>query len=340
MFSKKDIESINELVSLAATIHQAYLKLFKLELENKKDTAEYKKVLEKVINDINNFDAILSNLSSDYEKLLMAYSYITKLDQFAGLDLAKSGLRLTFCTRLEATNDIILTYLKNRLFLKLITNSDYLLALNSEVLGDNQSTEYSETTKKILLFQYDYECSIINDIYTLFLTLVEQTKSKIKDNDVLEKLTKLKYSYGFILPYLQQSLLAKSFEVEQKPFVIHHSVADLYQLPEDQFRKSKRSIILNVVDGNLEVIKHLDDANFITCQKLTLAIDIEATIRASLVLADEQTRSIIEDLLEKIASGLEERTDKYHLITKILRFIPSKRDSDQELIQTITIGRF
>ena len=111
--------------------------------------------------------------------------------------------------------------------------------------------------KKVLEFKNEYQYSIINDIYMLFLAIIAKKKDIILNQDVLDKFIKIKYSYGFILPVLEENLINNNFEVDTKPYIVHHTVASFYRLSEKNFASSKKEIVLSTIVGNIGFIKYL-----------------------------------------------------------------------------------
>lgn len=187
-------------------------------------------------------------------------------------------------------------------------------------------------------FKNEYQYSIINDIYMFFLAIIAKKKNIILNQDVLDKFIKIKYSYGFILPVLEENLINNNFEVDTKPYIVHHTVASFYRLSEKNFASSKKEIVLSTIVGNIGFIKYLYDANLQNHEMLALAINTEAIIRACLVIADVEIRDIILNVLNSLASSLSLQSS-YQKITAILKNIPNKINDDLSLAQIVSIGR-
>lgn len=339
MLEKKDYEIIEKLISTAETIYKRTVKLYELEILGKKNSKDYEINLTSIKDNNATFNFYLSKLGSDYQKLLAAYEYIRKLDIFSHLDIANSDLKLALYTQLENKSSIIFAFIKNRFYQKLIEDPKYLSTLVAIDYSDVQDEEYRKAIMQVLLFQHGYICRIIDDVYMLFLTLLKQAKQKTNNQNIIEKLIKLKYGYSLMLPYLHDYLLSKKYTIDDYPYIIHHSLANVYQMDELGFQETKKSIILTIIAGNIELIKYLTDESFFNYKNVTLAIDIDATIRSCLVVADEKTRKTIENMLDIIINELENKTDEYQTIISILRAIPQKKLNDLSLVRIITIGK-
>lgn len=331
-------EDITMLINVTDAIYDNYIALVNLEISGNKKESEYRNLLKGLKHEISVFDNILNRISPNYQMGLQAYEYLISLDRFKKSPLASNTLKLSFITKLDERDEIVLTYIKNRLYQRLFRDSDYILATAKGIPEEMQDDAIIGDVKKILAFKSEYQYSIINDIYTLFLTIIASSKDKTSSKNILDKFTKIKYSYSLILPSIEEYLVNRNFDVAAKPFIFHHTVASLYQVSESAFATCKREIILNVVAGNLEVVKYLNDRNFLDYQKLALVIDIEATIRSCLAVADKETRDIILNLLNSLISSLQSQYG-YQTIAKILKKIPEKTNDDLSLMQVISIGR-
>lgn len=336
MLTKEDYIIIEILISLAEDIYSSTMALYKLELFGKKDTQEYTKHLNSIKDNNVTFTHYLSILAKDYQKLLATYDYLIKKDYFSHLDATKSGLKMAFCTRLDDQYATMFAFIKNRIYQKIIEDYKYLITLISDDYSDISDEEYKRAVKDVLFFQQNYTCKIIDDVYMLFLTLIEQEKGKTSSKEIIEKLTKLKYSYSLMLPYLHDYLLDKRYEVDESPFIMHHSFANIYQMDEEDFQESKKNIILNIVAGNIELIKYLEDDKILDYQNVALAIDIDATIRACIVVADKETRETIKDMLDTMINELE-NSDDYSVVVQILKKIFEREAKDLSLVRIVTI---
>ena len=87
----------------------------------------------------------------------------------------------------------------------------------------------------------------------------------------------------------------------------------------------------------MEFIKYLNDDAIIDYHNLCIAINVEAIIRACLVIADDETRSAVEDILKEMCQNLNGKTNKYQIITDILNNIPEKREIDLSLVRIVNI---
>lgn len=324
-------EDIARLIWMADAIYADYIVLRDLEIAGKKTGEEYSNLIEKLKYDKNIFDGILDKIDN-YEIALDVYNWLISLKRFSSSYYAAQVLKLSFNLKMEEKDDSVLVYIKNRLYQRILHDPKYALAMLDAPL------EMDEVIEKIVEFRIEYQYAIINDIYTLFLTLLAGLRDKSTDLEVKAKFEKMKYCYGFILPALEDYLIERKFLVDSKPYVMHHTLAAFYQMPESSFLDSKREIILNVVNGNLGIVQYLNDENFCDYQRLALAMDTEATIRACLVIADPETRKEIVELLQALITILE-KTGGYQIIEEILRKIPEKLKDDLALVQVVSIGR-
>ena len=339
MLTKEDYMIIEVLISLADDIYESTVDLYLLEIDGKKNTEEYVKCVNSIKDNHATFDYYLKILASDYQKIIGAYNYLLSLGRFATLGVAKSPFKITFNINLDDKNSIAFAFLKNRLYQIVIENPDYLMQMCAEDLGEMEDEEFKKATEKVLVFRNIYTLRIIEDIHMLFLTILNNSQSKTENKEVVEKLTRLKYSYSLLLPYIENYLVSKSFEVDLEPFVTHHCISDLYQMDESDFSDSKKSTILTLIKGYLEFIKYLDDEKIIKLHYLCIAVNVEAIIRACLALADNETKEAVENILKEMSRDLTSRTDKYNRIAEILNNIPEKRENDISLVRIVSMHK-
>ena len=335
MFEK----DITMLINVTDDIYDTYLALINLEMANNKNSEKYENLLESLKQEISIFNSILNRISLDYHMSLDVYNYLISLDRFKSLSIVNKKLSLSFTTKIEQRDEMVLAYIKNRIYQKLLQDADYTLATEKSIPEEMKDDAIIGEVKKVLEFKNEYQYSIINDIYMLFLAIIAKKKNIILNHqDVLDKFTKIKYSYGFILPVLEENLINNNFEVDTKPYIVHHTVASFYRLSEKSFASSKKAIVLSTIVGNIGFIKYLYDANLQNHEMLALAINTEAIIRACLVVADVETRDIILNVLNSLASSLSLQSS-YQKITAILKNIPNKINDDLSLAQIVSIGR-
>lgn len=337
MLTKEDYMIIEVLISLADDIYESTVDLYLLEIANEKNTEEYSKKIKSIKDNNATFNYYLSKLGVDYKKIIGTYNYLLSLNRFANLRIASSSFNIAFSTNLDDKNSMVFAFLKNRLYQKAVANPDYLMKICAKDLGEIEDEEFKKATEKILLFRYKYTLRIIEDIYMLFLTILNNSQNKTNNKEIIEKLTKLKYSYSLLLPYIQDYFVNKSYEVDAEPFITHHCIADLFHMDEKEFYDIENSNILTIIKGHLEFIKYLNDDAIIDYHNLSIAINVEAIIRACLVIADDETRSAVEDILKEMCQNLNSKTNKYQIITDILNNIPEKREIDLSLVRIVNI---
>ena len=337
MLTKEDYMIREVLLSLADDIYETTVDLYLLEISGEKNTDEYSKKIKSIKDNTYTFNYYLSKLGKDYQKIIDAYNYLASLKRFANLSITNHPFKITFSINLDDKNSVVFAFLKNRLYQSATENPDYLMAEMKDHLGDMIDDEFKKATEKVLLFRYKYSLRVIEDIHMLFLTILKNSQDKTKNKEIIEKLTRLKYSYSLILSYIQDYLIGKSYEVDKEPFITHKCISDLYQMDESDFHDIVKTNILTVIIGYLEFIKYLDDYTIMNYNNLSIAISIEAIIRACLVLADEETRSSVLNILKKLVSDLNSKTNNYQTISKILDNIPEKRESDISLVRIVSM---
>lgn len=322
------------LIALADIIYNDYTSL----LSKEKIGTSYKKGVEKLEYDRHIFEKNVRRVTTDYSYALQVYRYIISLVRFKNSVLASKDLKLSFSLKFDSRDDMVLLYVKNRIYQKLMSNPDYVWMVTQGLPKDVSYEEEIEVFKKIFVLKNEFQYALINDIYTLYLTIIEELKTKTSNEMVLEKFARAKYTYSLILPSIEDYLGNTSFEVSSKPYITHQFLVSFNPFLVKYFANSKGEIIWDIVAGNLEMVKHLCDANFGDYQRLFLAINVEATIRACLVVADKETQDLILRFLKTFIANLEVETC-YQTIGEILKKIPDKMESDRSLVQIVMGGR-
>lgn len=325
-------EDISMLINVTDAIYGDYIALMNLEITNNKNSEKYNRLLCNLKHYISIFDNILNRITPCYQMSLDVYNYLVSLERFKSSTIDKK-LSLSFITKIENKDEMVFGYIKNRIYQKLLYDVDYTLTTQNVLFEEIEDIGL----KEVLEFKNAYQYSLINDIYTLFLTIVNKMLNRVENRKVIDKFTKIKYSYGLILPVLEEYLINRNFEIDAKTYIVHHAIADFYQQSEKNFDSSKREIVLGIISANIGFIKYLYDTNLNNYEILSLAINTEAIIRSCLLAADDETRNILLNMLNSLSINLNQLSN-YQRISTILKNIPNKINDDLSLIQTINFG--
>ncbi len=324
------LDYINILINTSSLMYDNYLDLIEMERNGNFNSNNFKTKVTIIRQNIIIFNSILDKLTDNYENTIELYNYLINIDRFKNLREAKTDLSVTFCIEFDNKDEVIFAYIKNKIYQKLLLDINYL----RESITNNYE-DMTEEEKNILFFQSEYQYYIINDINMLILTMLKQARNTSTIPRIKEGITKMKYSYGFVLPYLQDYLVSKNFKIDSSPYILHHGLQYIYNLNEDDFLQSKINIILIILNEHLKLLKLFKDKSLNNYQNQLLAIDIEITIRSCLATSDDETRITINNLIKEIIK-LFSKSSEYQKITKMLSNIVLKSNQDLSLVRIVS----
>jgi len=303
--TKTDYNEINNLIKLTQLIDDLYVKLYELEINNKKETPEYKKfigylniLLEKESNKYKEYNLTVSKCSGWVNYLLddklpesTQFDFKISLNQDYSYRAIKRILNrlLNIIESSKIYNDTISNDLKNDIGKRGIKLSEEAI---------NHSVTSSVRMRKSLEF----------DIHNLYLSLLE---GKINDGvykSIKNDLIHSKYNFSFMNKDIEIGMVANNFKIDPTLYIGSKMVSQLQYIDESLYNFFKDSYGIKMLMEQIVELLKIEDEDYNNRNKLTTSILRQNLINAILLTISDE---IINDIKKEYKEMIE--TDFYAL---------------------------
>ena len=264
MFNEKIIKVIRKLEENAEAIKEAYELLYDLEIENKKNTSEYRYAIETIKSCIDIEDEYLSNLLT-MEHAEEVLNYFSK----------KYNLPIAFNINPLADNQKLPSI---RIMNKIYT---YLY----KMLPDEYFQGYS-------FYKSLYELSINLDLLRLTLSLLNDKK----------EIVKVKYNLAFTIGELENELIKSNYEISQNPYLTRN-VLTYNDALKEKGKFITNSKIINTLRSYLLSIFSFKKEYMSNPNEYTDFLFVCSSIRACLAMLDENTAQLVITKIKEFLNG-------------------------------------
>lgn len=304
-----DYDQIINLMKLTMSINELYTKLYKLEINNKKDTEEYKKEVE-----------LLKILLDEETKTYKEYNLTqAKSMEWIGYLISKKSSNIIKTDIETIMNQDYNSRIVNRIINKLYSNIEVsridniiFSSIKEEIKNDELDIPDEFITNSItssLKIRKSFEC----DIFNLYLSFLSE---KIKDGNfksIKNQLIDSKYNFSFINKNIEDSMISKNFELDNTFYIGSKMTAELYRITPELYTFLKDTYGLQMLlDQIIELLKIADD-DYSNTTKLTTAVLRQNLIKAILLTFDDETlidvKSEYKDVMEKEIYSIKSKSN-------------------------------
>lgn len=286
-FDSKEIEKIDRIINITTSIDETYIGLYELELKDKKNNDEYKRLLE-YLKSLKNIE---NNLYND-ENLTME-----KCSVWANYILSNKVHKDFF----DGIEGIIIRDQKYRVFIRILgilkkkviydtNNVTRLMPKEMTNLIKNQSIpNLDKLTNYAIKSNIDLNKSIEKDTFNGFLLFLQEFIDNNKYLDIKNQLIQTKYDIAFIDVDIENDMISNTFNIQNTLYENARFTADLYQIPLDALTMIKNSNgSTNALIQISEIIK-INDEDYSDKEKLITSILRQCLLRSSLLTLTDDT---------------------------------------------------
>lgn len=290
-FDSKEIEKIDRLLNITTSIDETYTGLYRLELDGKKNTDEYRKLLD-YLKSLKNIE---NNLYND-ENLTLE-----KCSMWANYILSNKVHKNFF----DGIEGIIIRDQKNRVFMrilgilkkKVIYDADNITRLMPKEMTDllkNQNIpNLDKLTNYAIKSNIDINKAIEKDTFNGFLLFLQEFTNNDKYLDIKNELLQTKYDISFIDIDVENDMINNTFNIQNVLYEYARFTADLYQMPLEALNMVKnQNGSRNALIQISEIIK-IKDEDYNDKEILITSILRQCLLKASLL---SLTDNLIDDV--------------------------------------------
>lgn len=334
-----DFVLIDKLLKKASSIDEVYNKLYELEIAGKKETDEYKKLLEILSATINEENKI-------YEEAILTYSRCVAILNF----LLNKKLPKNFLSNMES---IMQQDYSNRalrrtagVFVHKIIEDcesvkemvpDDLLDFMEEMGASNPDTLVSHAIYSNIELQKAFEKDILNGFLTILQENIEIDAFKI----YREFLIASKYNVAFINKSIEPEIINNHFNIQDTFYINSRIIADLTKTDLELYELLKNSFGINEATKQILKVLEIGDMDYSDSNKATTSILRQCLMRAAFLLIGDD---IISEVKSEFVKFVEDKDylDKHQndqISKQLVENCFNSVGKDKNKINVISFGR-
>ena len=301
--TQTDFSQINQLIKITSLIDDLYIKLYELEIDNKKETCEYKKI-------ISYLNILLEKETNKYKE----YNLI-EAKCFAWIDyLSKNKLQKNDQIDIETIltqnyfNRVIKRIL-NRLYNNIESSKSYNNSLFDGLKKEMKSNGFELPNIAIthsINSSIRIRKALESDIYNLYLSLLEETISNDTFKSVKNELIKSKYNFSFINKNVESCMIINNFKINPELYIGSKMVAEIQGISLDLYVFFKDSYGIRMLTQQFVEMLKIEDIDYNNPSKLTTSILRQNLIKSILLTISDET---IKDVKKEYKEIIEKDFD-------------------------------
>ena len=316
---KQDYEWLQKLIQTSTSIETLYKKMFDLEISGKKDTDDYKKMLEYLSISIDVEDELYNNGNLSYSKCMALVEYILN-------DRVPDG----FLNDIESImtqdyNNRVLRRILNVLVNKIISDYDSIQRMLPSEITDlmeqlgmpNPEQVVSQAIYSSIELQKAFEKDTLNG----FLAILQEFTCKESYRTFREDLIRTKYNTSFINKNIETDMRSNSFEIPETFYTNSRFVADLTQTNLELYKLLKDVYGTKESTNQISKVIEMGDMDYSDPKKATSSILRQCLMRSAFLLMSDE---VISDVNYEFHEFVEDE--------KYLNRHPNDRISEQIVI--------
>lgn len=323
---KIDIEFIDFITEIAASIETLYIKLFNLEINGKKETEEYKKTIEYLKISVEVENELLQNKLLSSDKIIAMMFYLIKKKKSENFsENYKEVLNQSY-------NDRIFLRIFNKIYFKYKENPTILQSIEKYL------DEPEEEILQNIIAKNELDKSLERDFLNSYLFLLQQFCLDSQDEYVFPYLLSTKYNLSYSIPSIEESLISLNFEIPDTLCLESSMIANIFSMNEEEYEKAKNDYGTKIAFSQIIKILDMDNKNFSNPKNIANSILKQCLLRAAFMFMDEET---LQELNYQFHSQIENKKYllKYpnnsvneNIVSKCFRKINSDKKRQHRLI--------
>lgn len=240
---------MEELLKIEDSISSLYQKMYKLELEHKKETLEYQTLLDYLVIALDVEERKYTDLFTDGNEIL---DFVISFD-------SKEGIGLEEIIKGKTDNKVLIR-IYNTLTDSVITNNKAVRKILFEDTEENYA-KLEELLIKLFTTEMQFQLALNKDGYMFFLALLEIYLNNPDYAEYREDLLKVKYNIIFLNKNIEHSFLDNDFTMP-KPDLSSKLYANLVGISSENYEAIKNNIYSEIAAYQLALMLFNEKENY------------------------------------------------------------------------------
>lgn len=311
-----DLEQIEAILRNNKNIDRLYTKLCNLDIEDKKNTEEYTKLLEYISIVIEVEDKLYKEANLTIEKALSWAKFLFAIKRKNSFTIREDILRQEYDNR-------IISRILNNLFNIITKDHNILLNLPINELTNIMTMlgiKVSKIDKKNAICKCITIKNIIeNDIYYTFLSFMQRNIEDPKQKMFRENLITAKYNTSFINKEIESYLLTNNFNISTNTYISSDIVSELLLINKELYKRIKDTIGQSIVGNQIYELLEISDVEYSDITKASSSILRQNLMKAAFIfISDEKISDVNYEFHEYIEDKEYQTIHPSHTISENL----------------------
>lgn len=304
ILQKKDFEEIAALINVTTAISNDYKALYNLETNGKKDTEEYKKVLDNLHMDIE-FENKLYNeyYHLNYDKCYawIEYLFENQMPKELKKDI-ESMMEQDYSNRviIRILNTLINKMTEDYQNIKKIIPEE-VIELLKQLGMPNPDKLASQSAYSNIKIQESLEIDTLN----AYLSILQEYIQKEDYRSFRNQLINSKYNITFINKEIEKGMLSNNFDIPETLYINSKMIADLHQVDSNIYDLLKDHYSIQISAKQISEIIEISDMDYSDQNKATTSILRQCLMRASFLLMSDDAISNVNYTFHEFIEGKE-----------------------------------
>lgn len=340
VFNNDDFIQIDNLIKITSSIDSIYSKLYDLEIKGKKDTDDYRKLIDELKLSIEIENRQYEDCNLNYWKCVAWHHYFINKKVPVGF--------------VDNTESIVKHNYNYRIMRRIISKLEKRMTTDYENIKETLPPDLEKQLKELGLYNdnnflskmvdsgTDVLESLELDILNAYLTILEEFIDNKDYNYLKNELINSKYNLSFIKGKIESDMISNNFEVSDTIYINSKFYADLIYLDFKSYNNLRNLYneenVMNQINNLLEIgdMDYSDNAKictsvlrqcYIRATLLTMGNDMISKINSKFnkqikdekYLQKHQFDRISKQLIENCFNNVEKDREKVSIITLSLR---------------------
>ena len=290
VFNNDDFIQIDNLIKITSSIDSIYSKLYDLETKDKKDTDDYRKLMEelKLSIEIENKQYEVCNLN--YWKCVAWRHYFLN-----------KKVPVNFIGNIES---MMIPDYNYRIMRRIISKLEKKMTTDFESIKETLPQDLEKQLKQLGLYNNNFLSKMVDssedvleslqlDILNAYLTILEEFIDNKDYNYLKNELINSKYNLSFIKGKIESDMISNNFEVSDTIYINSKFYADLIHLDFKRYNDLRNSLGQEKIMNQIINLLEIGDMDYSNSSKICTSVLRQCFIRASLL-------TMGNDMIEKI----------------------------------------
>lgn len=302
-YDEKIIEYTKRLFRITEVIDGIYERLYNLEISGNKNSDKYNKAIRDLNIALEVESSIYSEITYDSNIINSIINYILATEVLDKYESASISL-LSQKNFYKIPRRII-----NNLFERVHNNKNFLPnEPENKIVGVKQSGSIYYCLNNIDL-SFEINNAFINEIFILFLNILEEYIENEKVSHLSVDLMKIKYDLSFVIKRIETKLISENFDVKNSSLFLSDYMKNYLDLIEDEFELLKQQFLEIEIYEQIPNLLNIHDYEYNKAKKMIASLLRCAYLRAGLLLLNEEEHAEVKDYIPEYM--LEEEYKPY-----------------------------